>query len=237
MSATFNLFERWKTLKGHSSAMAACAALGVERQAATYWKDGRNAEAHIIERMANDLGENATGWVLAAAAEKTRAAAEKRTLLRLAKTLGYAATICLAVYASIPAAIAMPMDGLQNGDVLGIAHVLIVLALGFASIRRFLRLLRSAISARTTSVADPVPSPERRLESAQGIQWRRASCLPPFVERVASVAAGSVGTGACGSRLRLEIAPARLVDVTRMARLLHVCLRECTKSPCGYIPA
>lgn len=101
MSATYTLFTRWRELKGHTSALAACAELGVERQAATYWKDGRNAEAQVIERMAKDLGENATAWVLAAAAEKTRAADEKRTLLRMAKSLGYAAAIFLAVYTPI----------------------------------------------------------------------------------------------------------------------------------------
>lgn len=100
MSATYTLFLRWKDLKGHASAMAACAELGVERQAATYWKDGRNAEAQVIERMANDLGENPAAWVLAAAAEKSRAADEKRTLLRMAKQFGYAA--CLTMIAFLP---------------------------------------------------------------------------------------------------------------------------------------
>jgi len=101
-SATWRLFERWRTARGYASQMAACEELGVERQAATYWKSGRNAEAQTIERMARDLGENPTPWVLAAASEKTRTADERRTLMRLARELGYAAAVLLAVYTSIP---------------------------------------------------------------------------------------------------------------------------------------
>src|SRR5690606_29955129 len=39
-SATWRLFERWRTARGYASQMAACEELGVERQAATYWKSG-----------------------------------------------------------------------------------------------------------------------------------------------------------------------------------------------------
>ncbi|GAA0709442.1 hypothetical protein GCM10009105_09910 [Dokdonella soli] len=92
-SVTFQLFEKWRAGKGYTSANAGCVALGVERACATHWKGGRNAEANVIERMARDLGEDPAAWILAAAAEKTIKADEQRTLLRLAKSLGYAAAL------------------------------------------------------------------------------------------------------------------------------------------------
>lgn len=103
MSVTHTLFTRWMREKNLPSVRQACLELGVQPQAATYWKDGRNAEAHIIERMANDLNEQPAAWILAAAAEKVRAAEERRTLMRMAKLLGYAASLlCTTSLASIP---------------------------------------------------------------------------------------------------------------------------------------
>jgi len=95
MSVTYRLFQRWTAKKKIPSAAEGCAALGLERQAATYWKSGRNAEAHIIERMAIDLGEEPAGYILAANAEKVRNSDERTTLLRTAKRLGYAALLFL----------------------------------------------------------------------------------------------------------------------------------------------
>lgn len=97
MSVTFELFNRWADAQKYTSIRQAVLALGLKPQAATYWKEGRNAEAHIIEKMASDLGENASAYILAAAAEKVRSADEKRTLLRLARQFGYAAMVMIAL--------------------------------------------------------------------------------------------------------------------------------------------
>ena len=97
MSATYELFIRWTEEKKFPSVRQAALALGVKPTAATYWKNGRNAEAHIIERMASDLGENAAAYIFAAQAEQARAADERRTLLRLARQFGYAAMLVVAL--------------------------------------------------------------------------------------------------------------------------------------------
>ncbi len=94
-SATFKLFQLWKSEKNYASAMQACEALGLERMAATHWKNGRNAEAHIIEKMAREIGHPPEAWVLAAASEKTIKPIERTTLMKMAKKLGYAAALLL----------------------------------------------------------------------------------------------------------------------------------------------
>jgi hypothetical protein len=85
MSATWELFERWKARKGHESNNAAASDLGTARQTVQNWKDGRNGDAHFIERMAKDLGEDPVPVILEAFAEAARDAQAKRTLQRLAK--------------------------------------------------------------------------------------------------------------------------------------------------------
>src|SRR5690606_6167371 len=89
-------FDRWKAAKKHSSDRAALAALGVSPGAAVHWKAGRNADADVIERMANDLGENAGALIAQAMAESAKGDAA-RTWARLAKQLGAAAALVLAI--------------------------------------------------------------------------------------------------------------------------------------------
>lgn len=85
MSATWELFERWKARNGHASNSAGAEALGTARQTVQNWKEGRNAEAHFIERMAKDLGEDPVPVILEAFAEAARDAEARRALQRLAK--------------------------------------------------------------------------------------------------------------------------------------------------------
>lgn len=96
MSVTATLFDRWKAAKKHSSDRAALAALGVSHGAAVHWKAGRNADADVIERMANDLGENAGALIAQAMAESAKGEAA-RTWARLAKRLAAAAVVVLSV--------------------------------------------------------------------------------------------------------------------------------------------
>lgn len=98
MSATFSLFERWKAAKGHASDSAAASQLGVTRAAVSLWRSGRNGAPAVIERMAKELGEDPTATVLLAFSEAAKDADDKRTLGRLARSLG-AACIALVVVA------------------------------------------------------------------------------------------------------------------------------------------
>src|SRR5690606_14915181 len=94
-------FDRWKAAKKHSSDRAALAALGVSHGAAVHWKAGRNADADVIERMANDLGENAGALIAQAMAESAKGDAA-RTWARLAKQLGAAAAVAAVAVVALP---------------------------------------------------------------------------------------------------------------------------------------
>ena len=96
MSVTAQLFVRWKEARGFTSDRAALQTLGVSHGAAVHWKAGRNADADVIERMAKDLGENAGALIAQAMAEQAKGDAAK-TWARLAKQLGAAAAVVLAV--------------------------------------------------------------------------------------------------------------------------------------------
>jgi len=84
MSATFNLFERWKTAKKYPSYRQAALALGVSAQTVQFWKDGRNGEPEYIEKMAHDLGEDPVKTILEAYAEQ-KTGASQRVLVKLSK--------------------------------------------------------------------------------------------------------------------------------------------------------
>lgn len=99
MSATNDLFTRWKAHKGHASDRQAAAALGVSHAGPAQWRAGRNGSAAVIERMAKDLGEDPVPVILQAFAEAARDAEDKRTLGRLARRLGAA---CVALLALAP---------------------------------------------------------------------------------------------------------------------------------------
>lgn len=100
MSATLELFEAWKAAKGYATDSAAGHALKVSRQTVNNWRSrGGNAEPHVIERMAADLGRDPVPVILQAFAEAARDAEAKRTLGRLARRLGAA---CVALLALAP---------------------------------------------------------------------------------------------------------------------------------------
>lgn len=99
MSATFSLFERWKAAKGYATDSAAADGLGVTRAAVSLWRQGRNGNAALVERMAKDLGEDPVPVILQAFAEAARDAEDRKTLGRLARKLGAA---CLALFVLAP---------------------------------------------------------------------------------------------------------------------------------------
>lgn len=99
MSATLELFERWKVAKGLGSDRAAAAALGISHAGPAQWRAGRNGAASVIERMAKDLGIDPVPVILQAFAEAARDGADRRTLARLARDAGAA---CLALLVLLP---------------------------------------------------------------------------------------------------------------------------------------
>lgn len=97
MSATYDLFTRWKAAKGLTSDNQGATALGMGRASVSQWKQGRNAEAHVIAVMANDIGEETGAWLAAVQAEKATTQQDRKEWLRLAARLGWAAAITLMV--------------------------------------------------------------------------------------------------------------------------------------------
>lgn len=120
MSATNELFTRWKAAKGIPSDRQAAAALGVSHAGPAQWRAGRNGSAAVIERMAHDLGEDPIPVILQAFAEAARDAEDKRALVRMAKKLaasGLALLLALMPYsaptsASEPALAQSRLEGL-----------------------------------------------------------------------------------------------------------------------------
>ena len=96
MSVTYDLFIKWKDLKKFNSERKALIALGMSSGAAVHWKNGRNADTDIIERMAKDLGENAAMWAAMAMQERCQGE-PARAWRRIARQLGATLTILLSV--------------------------------------------------------------------------------------------------------------------------------------------
>lgn len=95
MSTTWKLFERWRDKKKFTSNAEAAAALRVPRQSVQNWKNGHNGALHLIERMANDLGEDVATLALAIWQETTKDPADKKVVAKLAHRLGPAALLAL----------------------------------------------------------------------------------------------------------------------------------------------
>lgn len=117
MSATNDLFTRWKAHKRIDTDSEAAKRLGVSHGTPHHWKQGRNASVAVLERMAKDLGEDVIPHYLAAMAEAAKDAEDKRTLARLARRLGAA---CFALLALAPLMLhsspAEAAGGLQGND-------------------------------------------------------------------------------------------------------------------------
>lgn len=128
MSATYELFTRWREARGLNSDNAGALALGVTRGAVSLWKKGRNADADQVERMALDLNEDPDPWLALTMVEKTTGEAS-RAWLRSAKRLGAAAAMVLATgvaaWAPLPAAAS---DGMEASRTMHYANLRRLLA-------------------------------------------------------------------------------------------------------------
>ena len=97
MSATYDLFTKWKAKKGFTSDNQGGNALGLSRASISQWKNGRNAEAHVIAVMAKDIGEDYAIWLAKVQAEKTTNEQDRKEWLRLVTRLSHAAAITLMI--------------------------------------------------------------------------------------------------------------------------------------------
>lgn len=113
MSASYDLFCRWKHVQKIQSDNAGALALGVSRATVSLWKQGKNAEIHYIERMAVDIGDSPEMWSAVVMAERSNSEDEKAAWRRIAQKLATVVmAICLFVGTALPrdaqAAIASP---------------------------------------------------------------------------------------------------------------------------------
>lgn len=103
MSASYDLFCRWKHVQKIQSDNAGALALGVSRATVSLWKQGKNAEIHYIERMAVDIGDSPEMWSAVVMAERSNSEDEKAAWRRIAQKLAtFALALCLAVGFSLP---------------------------------------------------------------------------------------------------------------------------------------
>ena len=143
MSATNDLFTRWKAHMRLQSDREAAAKLGLSHGAPHLWRTGRNGSAAVIERMAKDLGEDPVPVILQAFAEAARDAEDKRTLGRLARRLGAA---CVALLALAPWMMPSSAYAAQNAAQGVTAYTLC--AIGRRAGRAILARWRSLIAPR-----------------------------------------------------------------------------------------
>lgn len=108
MNATMQLLRLWMTTQGHVTQSDAARALGVKPAAVNNWTRGiSQAAPHLVARMAKDLGENPGRWLAQVESERSKDADDRRTWAALAKQLGAAAAVVLAV--------ALPYDVTATG--------------------------------------------------------------------------------------------------------------------------
>lgn len=117
MSASYDLFCRWKHVQKIQSDNAGALALGVSRATVSLWKQGKNAEIHYVERMAVDIGDSPEMWSAVVMAERSNSEDEKAAWRRIAQKLAtFALALCLAVGFSLPrdAHASMQQQGYEN---------------------------------------------------------------------------------------------------------------------------
>jgi len=97
MSATLELFERWKKAKGYETDTEAALRLGITKQTISNWRarDG-NASPYVIEHMANDLREDFATLLIQAWTETHKDPADQKAVAKLVHRLG-PAVIALAM--------------------------------------------------------------------------------------------------------------------------------------------
>ena len=98
MNSTNNLLRAWMDAHNHISQSDAARALGIKPAAVNNWTRGiSQAAPHLVARMAKEIGEDPGKWLALVESERSRDAEDRRTWAALAKQLGAAAVVVLAV--------------------------------------------------------------------------------------------------------------------------------------------
>lgn len=93
MSATLELFERYKQVIGVQADSAGARALGVKSQTASNWRTrGSQAEPRLIEKMCVMLREDVAPWLLRVQMEQTPDTSNREVWRRVVEKLGYRIT-------------------------------------------------------------------------------------------------------------------------------------------------
>lgn len=100
MSESYDLFCRWKHVQRIDSDNAGAIALGISRGTVSLWKQGKNAEIHLVERMASDIGDRPDLWAARVMAERSSSEEERGAWKRIAQKL--AATTALLLILALP---------------------------------------------------------------------------------------------------------------------------------------
>lgn len=122
MSATLELLERYKAAHGITSDNAAALSLGLKRQTVSGWRKlGKQAEAHVIARMARALGEDALRWLALVESERAHSEADRKTWVEVARRFGAIASV--AAVALLVGGIAADRPALGGEHIRGIMRI------------------------------------------------------------------------------------------------------------------
>lgn len=103
MSESYDLFCRWKHVKKIDSDNAGAIALGISRGTVSLWKQGKNAEIQLVERMAADIGDRPDLWAAKVMAERSSSEEERGAWKRIAQKLATTtALLAVMVFPALP---------------------------------------------------------------------------------------------------------------------------------------
>ena len=149
MNSTNNLLRAWMDAHNHISQSDAARALGIKPAAVNNWTRGiSQAAPHLVARMAKEIGEDPGKWLALVESERSRDAEDRRTWAALAKQLGAAAVVVLAVALPWPSKAAVIDQDEADAAVYIMRNWLRRLVAQFASMtRRFGAVHASAVLA------------------------------------------------------------------------------------------
>ena len=131
MSATTKLLDLFRDQRELTSDNAAAIALGVHRATVSGWRQrGTQAEPHVIAKMAAAINQDAGGWLALVESERARSDDDRKAWVAVARRLGAAAALFLAVALPISEAHASVAEQQHAGGIM----------------RSVLRWLRAALS-------------------------------------------------------------------------------------------
>ncbi len=121
MSATLELFERFKQVVGAQADSAGAQALGVKSQTVSNWRTrGSQAEPRLIEKMCTTVHEDLAPWLMRVQMEQA-SKANRQVWRRVGEKLGYH-------MAGVAVALCLPAAGSSFCAEVPIVHVAHILA-------------------------------------------------------------------------------------------------------------